>query len=153
MIKITVDDNHIETEEVVASFVDFDKERGALANINGQYDYSMFIRGFKDFADNYCHKQCRCRLDDDHVACTVDCNTCRPECIRATAEEISIVGYAEYANADGVVPVTAELKEFLQRYVSYSGFYFNDGDGEIENDYNIHSDEASQWLYACGYYE
>lgn len=146
-------DNKIITYEKIASFVDLDKERGGLTNINGQYDYRMFIRGFKAFADNYCHKQCRCRLDDNHVACTVECTGCRPECIRATAEEMSIVGYAEYANADGVVPVTAELKEFLQRYVSYSGYYFNDGEGYIEENYNIHSDEASQWLYACGYYE
>ena len=134
------------------SFVDLDNESNALT-VNGQYNYRLFIRGFSAFADNYCHKQCPCRLEDDHIACLADCTSCRAECVRATAEEMSIVGYAEYANADGVVPVTEELKLFLQRYVSYSGYYFVDGDGIIEEEYNIHSDEASQWLYACGYYE
>ena len=134
------------------SFVELDMESNALT-VNGQYDYRLFIRGFSAFADNYCHKQCLCRLDDDHVACVIGCENCRAECVQTTLEEMSIVGYAEYANADGVVPVTAELKEFLQRYVSYSGYYFIDGEGYVEKNYNIHSDEASQWLYACGYYE
>ena len=134
------------------SFVDLDKESNALI-INGQYNYRLFIRGIKALADEYCVAQCKCRLDDDHVVCPLDCPNCKPACVKATPEEMSAIGYAEYANADGVVPVTPEIKEFLQRYASSSGYYFADGDGWLESNYNIHSDEESQWLFACGYYQ
>lgn len=63
-------------------------------------------------------------------------------------------GYADYANSDGLCPVTEELKEFLQKF-SVSQRYFNDGNGWIE--YNstspIDAAEADQWLFACAYYE
>ena len=50
---------------------------------------------------------------------------------------------------------TEELREFLQRYVSNSGYFFADGEGKIETDSNhpINADEWSQWLFACGYYQ
>ena len=134
------------------SFVNLDKESNALI-VGGKYNYRLFIRGIKALEGEYCVAQCRCRLEDDHVVCPVGCTRCKPECIQATPEEMSAVGYAEYANSDGVVPVTPELKEFLQRYVSNSGYYFADGDGRLEKEYGIHSDEESQWLFACGYYE
>lgn len=60
-------------------------------------------------------------------------------------------GYGAHCNADGVYPVTEELKVFLQTF-SVTQRYFNDGNGwaEIEAKYN--SDEDSQWMFACGYY-
>lgn len=58
-------------------------------------------------------------------------------------------GYKRYVNADGVYPVTKELKIFLQRF-SVSNRYFNDGNGYAENIYS--SSESNQWLFACGYY-
>lgn len=68
-----------------------------------------------------------------------------------------INSYAAATNADGVYPVTEELKIFLQEFSIASG-YFRDGNGwfEMKNDdtgfpgYN--SSEANQWLFACGYY-
>ena len=67
---------------------------------------------------------------------------------------MAIKGYADLVNSDGVAPVTPELKEFLQMYVSNSGFFFADGEGSIETDeeYPIDSYEDAQWLFACGYY-
>ena len=68
---------------------------------------------------------------------------------------MAVRGYADLANADGVVPVTEELALFLQRYVSNSQFFFADGEGVIENDpdHPIDAYEDSQWLFACGYYK
>ena len=63
-------------------------------------------------------------------------------------------GYADYVNADGVAPVTPELKEFLQSFSITRG-YFADGEGWAETNPNVSVDayEDSQWLFACGYYQ
>lgn len=68
-------------------------------------------------------------------------------------------GYSNYTNADGVYPVTEELKLFLQRY-SVSQRLFNDGNGIAEKinvngvDMPFYQSSASnQWLFNCGYYE
>ena len=68
---------------------------------------------------------------------------------------MAVKGYADVVNADGVAPVTAELRDFLQMYVSNSQFFFADGEGVIETDSNnpIDAYEDSQWLFACGYYK
>ena len=62
-------------------------------------------------------------------------------------------GYADWCNADGVVPVTEELAEFLQKF-AISQRYFADGDGWVETNSrkSIDAYEDSQWLFACGYY-
>lgn len=74
-----------------------------------------------------------------------------------------IYAYANYCNGAGAHPVTAELKQFLQEF-AVSGRLFNDGDGTAESSgYTsesgawitgpmLNSDEASMWLFACGYY-
>ncbi len=62
-----------------------------------------------------------------------------------------IDGYANHCNADGVYPVTQELKDFLQDYATLKELFFADGLGWIEgNGYN--TAEGDQWLFACGYY-
>jgi len=67
-------------------------------------------------------------------------------------------GLANYIdNADGVYPVTEEVKIFLQKF-AISQRYFNDGTGwaettaEDELGYRIYASEESQWLFACCYY-
>ena len=125
--------------------------------VGGTYNYRLFIKGFEKLAEEgyYCVSKCLCHLDKSTPACLVGCLECTDECTNVTAAEMGVKGYAEYANADGVVPVTEELREFLQRYVSNSGYFFADGEGKIETDSNhpINADEWSQWLFACGYYQ
>jgi hypothetical protein len=57
----------------------------------------------------------------------------------------------KYINSDGAYPVTAELKQFLQDFAVGNRF-FMDGFGSLESS-GYNSDEDSQWLFACGYYE
>ncbi len=54
-------------------------------------------------------------------------------------------------NADGCIPVTAALQEYLYNF-SVSNQYFWDGNGWAETNGGQQSDEESQWLFACGYY-
>ncbi len=64
-----------------------------------------------------------------------------------------LIGYASLVNSDGAVPVTEELKEFLQKY-AINQVMFMDGDGWAERaDNPYQSTENDQWLFACGYYE
>ena len=65
--------------------------------------------------------------------------------------------YAKYCNADGVTPVTEELKDFFHKYAVYQDL-FMDGKGSAEtpapedNFYGIQAAEDSMWLFNCGYY-
>ncbi len=63
------------------------------------------------------------------------------------------LGYAAFANEDGVYAVTAELQHFLQSF-SISQRYFADGQGWVEQHptYKVDAPESAQWLFACGYY-
>lgn len=62
------------------------------------------------------------------------------------------------SNTDGVYPVTAEVKTFLQKY-AVNQRYFNDGNGwaettaEDEFGYRIFATEEAQWLFGVCYYE
>lgn len=124
--------------------------------VNGVENYRLFIKGFKALADAgyYCISDCLCHLDGSLRACPTGCADCKPECKTARAEEMAVVGYAELANSDGVVPVTPELKTFLQSF-SVTGGYFADGEGWVESNpnYPVDAYEDSQWLFACGYYK
>ena len=65
----------------------------------------------------------------------------------------NLKGYHDIANSDGAVPVTEEVRQFLQKY-SVNQVMFMDGDGWAETgDIPYESAENSQWLFACGYYE
>jgi len=64
-----------------------------------------------------------------------------------------LIGYASIVNSDGAVPVTEELRDFLQKYAINQAM-FMDGDGWAERaDNPYQSTENDQWLFACGYYE
>ena len=64
------------------------------------------------------------------------------------------LGYADFVNGDGLVPVTPELKEFIQKF-SVSQRLFNDGNGyaEVYASPSVDALEEDQWLFACCYYQ
>ncbi|MBO4982697.1 MAG: hypothetical protein J6D23_01445 [Clostridia bacterium] len=73
--------------------------------------------------------------------------------IECSEDYIGLIGYASIINSDGAVPVTKELKDFLQKY-SVNQVLFMDGDGWAETgNPPYESTEDDQWLFACGYYE
>ncbi len=131
----------------------------------GTEDYQQFIRGFLavaqikgevDESDRggggyYCVNNCPCHQDGEPLACLPGCQTCTVHCNPCPIEFFGKEGYADWCNDDGVVPVTPELKEFLQKF-SISGGYFADGEGHVDRN-GVYAYEDSQWLFACGYYE
>lgn len=123
--------------------------------VQGLYNYRIFIEGFSALAAErkYCIPTCLCHIDGSVLACSDGCPDCTIECNPCSEEEFGVLGYADYVNSDGVVPVTEELKTFLQLFVTGSFYYFDEGEGIVERDFNIDAYEDSQWLFACGYYE
>lgn len=138
------------------SFVTMEDMGNNALVINGEYNYRLFIRGFAALANAgyYCVSDCLCHLDGSLRACPAGCADCKSGCVPADPEDMKIRGYADVVNADGVAPVTEELKLFLQRYVSNANYFFADGEGTIETDPDnpIDAYEDSQWLFACAYY-
>lgn len=60
--------------------------------------------------------------------------------------------YLTTATSSGMHPVTQQLEEFLYDY-SASWQIFFDGNGFLETSpYYITSNDANQWLFACGFY-
>ncbi len=99
----------------------------ALTVSNGTENYKLFIEGYSEAISNC------------------------PEELKGT------LAYAHIVNKDGAVPVTRELKDFLQKY-SLNQIMFMDGDGWAETGKthggeSYESTEHDQWLFACGYYE
>ena len=122
--------------------------------VNGYENYKQFIEGWESLASQgyYCVSDCPCHDEGEvNKACPTSCNNCKSTCTKCPPEMMNQPGYASYANADGVVPVTKELAEFLQKF-AVSQRYFADGDGWAEKK-GIYAYEESQWLFACGYYE
>ncbi len=71
---------------------------------------------------------------------------------------VGIRGYADIVNLHGNVPVTREIKDFLQKF-AISQLYFRDGNGWCEvggitgqSRWMTDSLEEDQWLWACVYY-
>ena len=64
-------------------------------------------------------------------------------------------GYYNYANGDGMYPVTEQLKQFFT-YFANSQSLFMDGQGWVElhtfNGYHYDAYEESLWLWNCAYY-
>ena len=58
--------------------------------------------------------------------------------------------YAEFCNSDGVYGVTEELKTFLELFYESISEWFNSESNINKPDTIV--DEASAWLFACGYY-
>jgi hypothetical protein len=88
------------------------------------------------------------------MACTIECQNCIPNCRRIKKENIGFEGIRTFANSDGLVGVTQEIKDFLYNF-SINQRYFADGEGWCETNENVQvdSDDASQWLFACAYYQ
>ncbi len=85
-------------------------------------------------------------------SCSGSCTDCKESCRRLSDDYKFQLGYANIA-IEGRCAVTAELKDFLQKY-SESQRLFSDGNGwceQYEPRYDAYED--SQWLFACGYYE
>lgn len=139
-----------------AAFTEIEAIGNKALTVNGTENYKQFIEGFDAVASAgyYCVSNCPCHNPSDrNKACAPGCTNCNPYCTPCPADMIGKEGYAAWCNADGVVPVTEELKEFLQKF-AISQRYFADGAGWVETNGKISVDayEDSQWLFACGYY-
>ncbi len=101
----------------------------------------------------YVNKIMACRqnlLFTNGGSCDDTCTVCNSSCRHIELEHKYQLGYADIA-VSGRVPVTEELKVFLQK-LSESQRYFSDGNGWIET-FGYTAFEESQWLFACGYYK
>ena len=99
-----------------------------------------------------CVRNCPCRKTGScDGGCPTTCNNCHEDCRKVPAGGIGCIGYAGVANSDGLVPVTEELKQFLQKF-AISQRYFMDGNGWAELRLSIYAGEDDQWLFNCGYY-
>ncbi len=130
-----------------------DAGNNSLVVSGGTENYRQFIKGFEWVAEGgfYCNFDCPCHEDDGtSLACLSGCDTCKPQCKPCPEELYGKEGYAQWCNSDGVVPVTPELKDFLQKF-AISGGYFADGEGHVDRE-GIYAYEDAQWLFACGYY-
>ncbi|MBR2025310.1 MAG: hypothetical protein IKA02_05835 [Clostridia bacterium] len=136
----------------------------AALSINGT-NYKHFIEGYTQLAtygninggSYYCLNECTCHKGTtDGWACTSDCNNCLSGCRRIPEELIGVEGYQSIANSDGLVPVTEEIRIFLEGYC-LKEFFFYDGLGTVEtkvfNGKKYQAVGSSGWLFACAYYE
>ncbi len=144
----------------------------ALTVSSGTENYKLFIEGYSQLIISHglppndskpylCNSDCPCYIaykegkpGNNGGSCSIEdnCQDCNEGC-RHVPEALKFQrGYADIAYRDGRVPVTAELKDFLQKY-SESQRLFSDGNGWVET-YTPRYDayEDSQWLFACGYY-
>ena len=136
----------------------------AALSANG-LNYKHFIEGYTQLAtfgninggSYYCSSECTCHEGTtEGWACTKECTNCKSDCRRIPEELIGHEGYQAYANSDGLVPVTEELKEFLLNY-SAKEIFFYDGKGTLESNpldgKYYQAVKGSGWLFACAYYE
>lgn len=122
------------------------------------YDY-ISTYGNINGGSYYCVSDCTCHdasVSTANWACTPACQNCTPNCRRCPEELIGKKGYKEFANSDGMVAVTAELKDFLLGYSSKQTFFY-DGRGSLETSMTggkyFQAVGESGWLFACAYYE
>ncbi len=134
--------------------------------ING-INYKHFIEGYTFLStygnvnggSYYCESECPCHDASESTAdwaCPEGCAECAAGCRPCPEALIGNEGYQAYANSDGLVPVTEELKEFLAAYSSKQTFFY-DGKGTLEsspiNGKHYQAVLGSDWLFACAYYE
>ncbi len=135
----------------------------ALTLSDGTENYKLFIEGWSAMMSMgqsmdmgyFCAADCPCWNNNQCPgACVEGCENCTEQCTPCPEEAIGKPGYANYCNSDGAYPVTAELKDFLQKY-SISQLLFRDGQGFVETHETIKvfATEDDQWLFACGYYK
>ena len=84
-------------------------------------------------------------VTDTTVSCTVDGASI------SFTYVLGFRGYKHYANSDGLVPVTEEIRDFLYAYCTEEAFFY-DGTGSLENS-GYQAVGESGWLFACAYYE
>lgn len=134
--------------------------------VNGK-NYKQLIEGY-DYISTfgninggsyYCTTDCTCHdasVSKKNWACPPSCTNCTPNCRRCPEELMGKKGYKEFVNPDGMVAVTAELKDFLLGYSSKQTFFY-DGRGTLEtnmtNGKYFQAVGESGWLFACAYYE
>lgn len=140
------------------------KGNKVLTVSGGTENYKLFIEGFSalivdppspDIGPYFCIGTCPCRVlgtQEYYGACAPGCPDCSSDCRPCPEEGLGMKGYGEYCDENGLVPVTQELKEFLQKY-SVSQRLFNDGNGWVETSSGIYANEEDQWLFACAYYQ
>ena len=167
-VNMTSSCRFIGTSFTQIEYMDGDLINNALSV--GGYNYKHFIEGYDRLstfgningASYYCVSGCPCHDAEVSVkdwACTDSCTSCHSECRRCPEELIGTEGYAAYANLDGVVPVTEELKDFLYAYAnSPRAQLFYDGAGFIDNPngwsgLHYQAPSGSEWLFSCLYYE
>lgn len=146
--------------------VDALETMNAALTISG-VNYKHFIEGYTvlstfgkiNGSTYYCTAECPCHNAAESIenwACTTECTSCTKDCRRCPEELIGNEGYQQYANSDGMVPVTEELKEFLKSF-ALKQKYFWDGKGYLDSmswgGRYFQSGTASIWLFACAYYE
>ena len=136
------------------SFTTMEYLGNSALTVSATENYKHFIEGYAALASQsyYCVDECKCHdATETYKSCPPGCENCHPNCRPCPEGMENSGGYAAWCNADGVAPVTEELKIFLQKF-SISKRYFADGDGWAETS-GIYAYEDSQWLFACGYYE
>lgn len=113
----------------------------ALTVSNGTENYKLFIEGF----DNI-NAQANMPIADNGQLQGMPAGF--PDLYK------NALGYADFVNSDGLVPVTPELKEFFQKF-SVNQRLFNDGNGyaEVYATPQVDALEEDQWLFACCYYQ
>lgn len=139
---------------------------GDISSVGG-LNYKHFIEGYTQLAtygninggSYYCVSDCPCHANsgsNEGWACVDGCTTCNAACRNIPEELVGCEGYQSIANSDGLVPVTEELKVFLDEYCKKKTFFF-DGKGYIDmstvGGYNYQAVGDSGWLFACAYYE
>ena len=140
----------------------------------GGWNYKHFIEGYTKLTTMgkinggtyYCVAECPCHDpgSKDGWACPaktdsegnlIKCESCHKNCRPCPEELIGKEGYASYANSDGLVPVTEELRAFFEAYCNKEK-YFYDGKGYIDShNYGgkyYQAIDGSGWLFACAYY-
>ena len=147
--------------------IDYDSSGNMLfANLKANgLDYKHFIEGYTALStpgafngsSYYCTAECTCHAGQSSGwACTSDCTNCAASCKRCPEELIGNEGYQAYANSDGLVPVTEELRDFLLAYCMKEQFFY-DGLGSAEKNVidgkRFQAVGESGWLFACAYYE
>lgn len=146
----------------------------AALSVGGK-NYKHFIEGYTKLSTMgringgtyYCVSDCTCHdpsvkegwacpAKRDSSGKLVKCEKCHKDCRPCPEELIGNEGYQAYANSDGLVPVTEELREFFDAYCDKEK-YFYDGKGYIDSrSYGgtyYQAVDGSGWLFACAYYE
>ena len=147
-----------ESTRVTSAFTTMEAAGNSALTVNVVENHKQFIEGWSGMLSSdknyYCEADCPCRTEAEskgevHHACPPSCTKCK--CRKCPEEMLGAEGYADWCNSDGVVPVTEELKHFLQSF-AISRNYYMDGYGYAESKLPVQPYEDSQWLFACGYY-